>query len=100
MQNRGFVPGKLKLKKSKPSATKPTEKEREKREKTKPAEPEPETGDGEVELTEAEAKFLAIRNSYKKRVIETRASVSYQEQTEQFNEHLKSYPMHDDLEGK
>ena len=100
MQNKGFVPGKLRLKKTKTSAAKQTEKEQEKKVKPEPSrEPELE-GDEEVQLTEAEAKFLAIRNRFKKKIIEKKASISYHEEKEQFNEQLKSYPMHDDLEGK
>ena len=101
MQNRGFVPGKLKLKKTKTSASKQSKREKDAKQKAIP-EPDREMVEetGEVELTEAEAKFLSIRNRFKKRVIEKKASISYQEEKEHFNEQLKSYPMHDDLEGK
>ena len=90
MEKQEFVRGKLRLKRK--TAAAKSEKPKEKKDE-KPA-------TEEVELTEAEAKFLAVRNRFKKRTIEQTASVSFQEQNEKLNEKLKQYPLHNDLEGE
>ena len=106
MEEKGFIHGKLKLKgkqTKRKTADAKSEIGREKKmekEEVKTDDTGSEDKDDEVELTEAEAKFLAIRNRFKKRVIEKAASTSFQEQTEKFNERLKSYPLHNDLEGE
>ncbi|KAK8883360.1 hypothetical protein M9Y10_046010 [Tritrichomonas musculus] len=51
------------------------------------------------ELTDAELQALSIKNKSTKRLLEIVNSISFQEQKEKFNERLKSYPMHNDLEG-
>ena len=51
------------------------------------------------ELTDSELQALAIKNKSTKRLLEIVNSISYQEQKDKFNALLKSYPMHNDLEG-
>jgi hypothetical protein len=88
-----FVPGKLRLKSKKPksAAAKAAP------ELTSASTTEPSILDS---LTTAEARFLAVNSQYKKRAIEQKGALSYREQKQKFNEVLKSYPMHNDLEGE
>lgn len=51
------------------------------------------------QLTDHELKALAVKHKSAKRLIEIANSISYQEQKDKLNERLKSYPMHNDLEG-
>jgi hypothetical protein len=104
MSRAAFVPGKLKLKTTKPKSA--ALKEKTVPPPTNPPHPSvPVDADPEPiaeivgTLTEAEAKFLAVNNQYKKRMIEMRSG-SFNEERERFNEHLKRAPMHNDLEGE
>jgi hypothetical protein len=99
MERRTFVPGRLRLKSKKPKSAAAKE----------PAKPSPAPAPPDAlpptdtildSLTDAEAKFLYVNNQYKKRAVENRASVSYREQKEHFNEALRQAPMHYDLEGE
>lgn len=92
MEKKGFVTGKLRLKRKTAAAKVETPE--------KKVTPQEGADDMNPELTEVEAKFLAVRNRFKKRAIEKTASVSFQEQAEKFNEKLKQYPLHNDLEGE
>jgi hypothetical protein len=99
METAKFVPGKLRLKSKKPksaaakAAPEPP---------PLPPPPSDSPAQGSIldSLTPAEARFLAVNNQYKKRVIEQTGALSYREQKQKFNEVLKSYPMHNDLEGE
>ncbi|OHS95572.1 hypothetical protein TRFO_10476 [Tritrichomonas foetus] len=116
MLNVNYVPGKLKLKtksKKKKSAAAKKEKEEEKkllvrqynhpdRIELKPITPTNNKYDPDAivdQLTDAEIQALNVRNKFTKRTLDQTHSISYQEQKEQFNEKLKSYAMHNDLEG-
>jgi hypothetical protein len=104
MDHGSFVPGKLKLKTSKPKSAALKEKPYAPPPKptpdSVPAPEIPDTSDDLVAtLTEAEAKFLAVNRQYRKRMIEMN-SASFNEQRERFNDHLKRAPMHNDLEGE
>lgn len=51
------------------------------------------------ELTDAELQALSIKNKSTKRLLEIIHTKTFQEQKDALNERLKSYPMHNDLEG-
>jgi hypothetical protein len=98
-----FVPGKLRLKSTKPksAAAKATE-------KPPPISSPSNASDVPVSscstildvLTPSEAKFLSVNNEYKRKLIEHKAGLSYCDQKRQFNDVLKRSPMHNDLEGE
>ena len=94
--------GRLKLKRRKTAIAREDEKIKPKlkRAPEPKADEMPKDEDEAVELTEAEAKFLSVKNRFKRRTIEKGAPISYREQNERFNEKLKSYPLHNDLEGE
>jgi hypothetical protein len=103
MEQRTFVPGRLRLKSKKPksAAAKEAAKEAAKPSAARAAPAARRSTDTILDsLTIAEAKFLSVNNQYTRRVVEERASVSYQEQKEHFNEALRRAPMHHDLEGE
>lgn len=116
MEPMRFIPGKLKLKGKKKKKT--VEAKEEKVDMTleitslpynkidkidlKPITPTHNSYDPSVivnELTDAELQALSIKNKSTKRLLEMIHTISFQEQKEKFNERLKSYPMHNDLEG-
>jgi hypothetical protein len=99
MEQRTFVPGRLRLKSKKPKSAAAKEAAKPSAARAAPA-ARRSTDTILDSLTVAEAKFLSVNNQYTRRVVEERASVSYQEQKEHFNEALKRAPMHHDLEGE
>ena len=116
MEKVNYVPGKLKLKgKTKKKKSCEAKKEEEKPKKLlvreynhpdhlviKPINPTSNKFDPDSvidQLTDAELKALAVRNKSTKRIIEKTNSISYHEQKEKLNQLLKSYPLHNDLEG-
>lgn len=116
METMHYIPGKLKLKgkkKKKSAAAKEEKPDFELEVRTgpynqlakidlKPITPTNNSYDPTLiinELTDAELQALSIKNKSTKRLLEIINSISFQEQKEKFNERLKSYPMHNDLEG-
>ena len=108
MSGMAFTPGPLRLKGKKrksaasragPREAKNTKLNTESKDQKLDTKPEDDPEDVLNMLTDAEVRFLEVSNQYKKRTIEKKASRSYQEQIEKYNEHLLKAPMHFDLEG-
>jgi hypothetical protein len=99
METPTFVPGKLRSKSQKPKSAAAKVVSEPSHLPAPPSDSIPQTSILDS-LTPAEARFLAVNNQYKKRVIEHTGALSYREQKQKFNEVLKSYPMHNDLEGE
>jgi len=84
-ERKKFRPGTLHLKKRVPAAGK--------------EEDASEEEDLVDQMTEVEARFLSVHRLYQKREMTKLGLQSFDEQKKQLDERLKSYPMHNEMEG-